>query len=68
MPFVVCLDVGMFDIKIDRTEFDSQLTASLFLDQIQPHCKYELQVKSDEEIRTPVCEFILDHICLKIEV
>jgi hypothetical protein len=67
MGYVVCLDVGEFDVPL-YDPFDTVCAADQFRDMAQPHCVYDLQIKNEEEMRTPDCEFIPDNICERFEI
>lgn len=66
MTLVVCLDVGEFDVSL--FEFDTECAANWYLDKVQPHCKYPLEVKPEEKLRTPNHDFVLDNICRRFIV
>lgn len=67
MSYAVCLDVGKFDVTIQEG-FDTICAAELFKNQAQPYCIYDLEIKGEEEIRNPVCDFVLDNVCKRFVI
>lgn len=65
MGFIVCVDVGEFDVYV--LEFKTECGAKKYKDLAQPHSNIELLIKPATEMRFPKTEFMSDEICVRFE-
>lgn len=49
-------------------EFDTVPAAKWYLKQVQPFCRYELEIKPEEDFRSPVHDFVLDNILRRFSI